>query len=120
MGLPGFLQTNINSIDELYRCYLPFLRNGGLFLERRDRKELQSFTLGKEVFLTVNINLGEKQERMGVKGKVVWINPPGLLRKHSGIGIEFPDADKDKSGTRGKIEKMLGVKLQGQSLTHTM
>ena len=120
MALQGFLQANIKSLDELYRCYLPFLKNGGLFLERKDKQELLSFTLGKEVFLTVNIRIDGSQERIGVKGKVAWINPPGLLRKASGIGVEFPDVDKDKEGTKGKIENMLGVKLQAQSLTNTM
>jgi len=120
MALPGFLQANIDSLDELYRCYMPFLKNGGLFLERKNKKELANFTLGKEVFLTVNIKLDEKQERIGIKGKVAWINPPELLRKHSGIGIEFPDPDKDDKGTRSRIENMLGAKLNAQALTHTM
>lgn len=125
MKFQGFLRINIESRDELYRCYLPFLKNGGFFFPCSPDK-LKTYTLGKEVFLEINLMLSkDERRRMGGKGKVAWINPTGLLRKPAGIGIELSADAGESTGlieniTKGKIESILGAKLNAQALTYTM
>lgn len=104
MKRPGGMKRNMLSLhitDEniLYLSYLPFLKQGGLFVPTE-----KNYRLGDEVFLLLTLmNDGDKTP---VAGKVVWINPKGSQgNRPAGIGIHFGEVDK--GATREKIEKLL-------------
>ncbi|WP_245391579.1 PilZ domain-containing protein [Thioflexithrix psekupsensis] len=117
MPRPGGMKRNMLTLhitDEntLYASYLPFLKQGGLFVPTE-----KSYRLGDEVFVLLTLmNDGEKTP---VAGKVVWINPKGTVgNRPAGIGIHFGDVDKGM--TREKIEKLLGAYNRSEKPTYTM
>jgi type IV pilus assembly protein PilZ len=65
----------------LYAAYMPFLRNGGLFIRTNKR-----FTLGEEVF--VLLALMDEAEKIPITGTVVWVTPKGAQgNRQAGIGV---------------------------------
>lgn len=70
----------------LYSAYMPFVKNGGLFIRTN-----QSYPLGARVDLIVS--LLDEQEPYFVEGKVVWITPVSAqTNKPAGVGIQLPSA----------------------------
>ena len=66
----GILSLTIKDSTVLYAAYMPFLRNGGLFIPTNKR-----FALGEEVF--VLLALMDEAEKMPINGTVVWVTPKG-------------------------------------------
>ena len=66
----GILSLTIKDKSVLYAAYMPFVRNGGLFIPTA-----KSYKLGDEVFML--LNLMDEPEKIPVAGKVVWITPKG-------------------------------------------
>jgi Tfp pilus assembly protein PilZ len=64
----GILSLTIKDRTVLYAAYMPFLRNGGLFIPTNKR-----FTLGEEVF--VLLALMDEAEKIPITGTVVWVTP---------------------------------------------
>lgn len=95
----------------LYAAYMPFVKNGGLFVPTN-----KEYEIGNEVFML--LNLMDEAERIPVAGTVVWITPGRAQGNRApGIGIQF----KDAAGTvRKKIETLLAGQLGSDKLTHTM
>lgn len=111
-GRPGILTMNIKDKDALYVAYMPFVKNGGLFIPTS-----KSYKMGDEVFLL--LTLLDNQERLPVAGKVIWITPQGAQGKRTqGIGIQFDP--KDNGMTLQKIETVLAGSLASEKPTHTM
>jgi type IV pilus assembly protein PilZ len=107
----GILSLAIKDKAALYAAYMPFVRNGGLFI--RTKKDYQ---LGDEVFML--LNLMEEAEKIPVAGTVVWITPKGAQGSRvAGIGVQFNDQDDI---ARAKIETYLAGSLQSDRHTHTM
>ena len=109
---PGILTLNIKDKSALYVSYMPFIKNGGLFIPTtRDSK------LGDEVFLL--LTLMDSAERLPVAGKVVWITPRGAQgKRQQGIGVQF--SAQDGGATLKKIETLLAGALGADRPTHTM
>ena len=109
---PGILTLNIKDKSALYVSYMPFIKNGGLFIPTtRDSK------LGDEVFLL--LTLMDSSERLPVAGKVVWVTPRGAQgKRQQGIGVQF--SPQDGGTTQKKIESYLAGALGGDKATHTM
>jgi type IV pilus assembly protein PilZ len=108
----GILSVNFRDKNVLYSCYMPFVKNGGLFIATP-----KEFKLGEEVFLL--IQLIEENEKLPVAGKIVWITPKGAQgNRAAGIGVQFSNADNGKA--RGKIETYLAGSLESDRPTHTM
>ncbi len=109
---PGILTLNIKDKSALYVSYMPFIKNGGLFIPTtRDSK------LGDEVFLL--LTLMDSTERLPVAGKVVWITPKGAQgKRQQGIGVQF--SAQDGGATLKKIEGYLAGALGADRPTHTM
>ena len=109
---PGILTLNIKDKSALYVSYMPFIKNGGLFIPTtRDSK------LGDEVFLL--LTLMDSSERLPVAGKVVWITPKGAQgKRQQGIGVQF--SSQDGGATLKKIEGYLAGALGADRPTHTM
>lgn len=109
---PGILNLNIKDKNALYVAYMPYIRNGGLFVPTS-----KSYSIGDEVF--VLLTLMDDGERMPVAGKVVWVTPKGAQGKRAqGIGIQFDE--KDQGRTQQKIETVLAGMLNLDRVTHTM
>lgn len=66
----GILSLTIKDKSVLYAAYMPFIRNGGLFIPTS-----KSYKLGDEVFML--LNLMDEPEKVPVAGRVTWITPKG-------------------------------------------
>ncbi|MFT5449235.1 MAG: type IV pilus assembly protein PilZ [Gammaproteobacteria bacterium] len=109
---PGILSLTIRDKSALYASYMPFVRNGGLFIPTS-----KSYKLGDEVFML--LTLIEDKEKMPIAGKIIWLTPKGAQgNRTAGIGVQFSDLDKGQ--TRNKIENVLAAALKSERTTHTM
>jgi type IV pilus assembly protein PilZ len=108
---PGMLTLNIKDKSALYASYMPFIKNGGLFIPTN-----KQYRLGDEVFLLLTLMDGA--ERLPVAGKVVWLTPRGAQgKRQQGIGVQFSSQDG------GETQKKIDVYLAGMVAdrpTHTM
>jgi type IV pilus assembly protein PilZ len=106
------LEYSLNNISELYRAYMPFLQNGGLFVRTK-----QVLSLGERVQLS--FCLMKDQERYTIDTKVAWITPRGAQgNKPEGMGLQF--LGDNSHLIRDKIEAYLGERLQSTEPTDTM
>lgn len=109
----GILSLTIKDKGALYASYMPFIKNGGIFIPTN-----KAYKLGDEVFIL--LKLMEETEKMPVVGKVVWKTPPAAQAgRVSGIGIQFSD-DAEGKAVRDKIETYLAGSLKSDRATHTM
>lgn len=111
-GRQGILSLTIKDKGALYAAYMPFVKNGGLFIPTS-----KPYKLGDEVFML--LTLMEESEKIPVAGKIVWLTPPGAQgNKAAGIGVQF--SEQDNGQTRNKIEGYLAGALNADRPTHTM
>jgi type IV pilus assembly protein PilZ len=109
---PGLLTLTIKDKSALYLAYMPYVRNGGLFIPTNS-----NYRLGDEVFMLLNL-MGE-DEKLPVAGRVIWVTPKGAQGKRTpGIGVQF--SEQDRGQTQKKIENYLAGALSGEKATHTM
>jgi type IV pilus assembly protein PilZ len=110
-GAPGILTLNIKDKSALYISYMPFIKNGGLFIPTN-----KEYRLGDEVFIL--LTLMESAERLPVAGKVVWLTPRAAQgKRQQGIGVQFSSQDG------GDTHKRIAALLAGaptEKPTHTM
>ena len=110
---PSVLSLNINTKSALYSAYMPFLKQGGLFLPTT-----RPYALGDEIFML--LTLMDEPARLPIAGTVVWVTPAGAQgSKSQGIGIHFSD-DESGQTARRKIESLLGTSLGSSRQTHTI
>ncbi|MEE8364545.1 MAG: PilZ domain-containing protein [Gammaproteobacteria bacterium] len=108
----GILSLNIKDKSALYAAYMPYVKNGGLFIPTH-----KQYSLGDEVFML--LSLMDDKERLPVAGKIIWVTPQGAQgNKAAGIGVQF--STQDNGMTRNKIEGYLAGALQADRPTHTM
>lgn len=108
----GMMSLAIRDKNTLYGAYMPFLKNGGLFIPTD-----KSFELGDEVFLL--LTLMDEPERFPITGKVVWVTPKAALgNRPMGIGIQF--SGMEGSSVQKKIETYLAGTMKSERLTNTM
>ncbi|EIT67646.1 type IV pilus assembly PilZ [Hydrocarboniphaga effusa AP103] len=109
---PGILTLNLKDKSALYVSYMPFIKNGGLFIPTS-----KEYRLGDEVFIL--LTLMDNAERLPVAGKVVWVTPRAAQGKRAqGIGVQF--SAQDGGATQKKIESILAGALSADRPTHTM
>ena len=107
----NLVNLTIKDVAQLYQYYMPFLKNGGLFLAG-----LTEYELGDEVFIL--LELMDEAERIPVAGKIVWIAKNGVKNPHKvGSGVNFIDTDNE---AKDKIEKYLAGSKKSQTVTATM
>ena len=105
----GILSLTIKDKAVLYAAYMPFVRNGGLFIPTN-----KSYGLGDEVFML--LNLMDEPEKIPIAGKVVWVTPKGAQgNRAAGIGVQFIDDKPSK-----QIETYLAGSLDSDRPTHTL
>lgn len=108
----GILSLTIKDKSALYAAYMPFVKNGGLFIPTP-----KAYKVGDEVFML--LTLMEESEKIPIAGKIVWITPIGAQgNRASGIGVQF--SDQDQGTARNKIETYLAGALKADRPTHTM
>lgn len=99
------------SDKDLYHSYMPFVKNGGLFV-----RTTEQFELGTEIDLEVV--LPDSLESSLIKGVVCWLTPLGAQNgTPAGIGISFQE---DPENIRNQIEKSIGRFLNSSEPTLTM
>lgn len=109
---PGILSLAIRDKSALYASYMPFVKNGGLFIPTN-----KTYRVGDEVFML--LSLMEDKEKLPVAGRIVWVTPSGAQgNRATGIGVQFSDLDKGQ--TKNKIENELAAALKSDRPTHTM
>ena len=106
----GILSLSIREKAVLHAAYMPFIRNGGLFIPTS-----RHYELGAEVFML--LRLLDDDEKLPVAGRVVWITPArAQSNRAAGIGVQFNDTD---GVARERIEKLLAGFGQDRP-THTL
>ncbi|HLV16861.1 MAG TPA: PilZ domain-containing protein [Pseudomonas sp.] len=107
----GILSLTIKDKAVLYAAYMPFIRNGGLFIPTS-----KTYRLGDEVFML--LSLMDEPEKIPVAGKVVWVTPRGAQgNRAAGVGVQFNETD---NVARNKIETYLAGALKSDRVTHTL
>jgi type IV pilus assembly protein PilZ len=107
----GILSLTIKDKSVLYAAYMPFIRNGGLFIPTN-----KNYRLGDEVFML--LSLMDEPEKIPVAGKVIWITPKGAQgNRAAGVGVQFNEGD---NSARNQIETHLAGTLKSDRPTHTM
>jgi len=108
----GILSLNIKDKAVLYAAYMPFIKEGGLFIPTA-----KQYDLGDEVFML--LSLMDEKEKIPVAGQIIWITPKGAQgNRAAGVGVQF--SPQDKGQARGKIETHLAGSLESDRPTHTM
>lgn len=110
---PQVLSLAIKEKSALYGAYMPFLKNGGLFIPAS-----RTYHLGEEVFIL--LSLMNDPAKLPVSGRVVWITPARAQgNKSQGVGVQFSD-NESGIAARNKIEGLLGGLSKSTRPTHTM
>lgn len=112
--LPGkMINLTIPDKPELYRSYLSFLQNGGLFVPSGD-----TFVMGEEVLLVAN--LPGFHEPKYLRTQVAWINHTSTTSgQPQGVGLAFGD-DPVAVEVKNAVEDLLpGLKLSNRP-TYTL
>jgi type IV pilus assembly protein PilZ len=113
LGRPAVLSLAIKEKAALYAAYMPFLKNGGIFVPTQ-----KTYKIGDEIYLI--LSLMDDTNKYPIAGRVAWITPPGAHHnKAQGIGVHFPD-DEAGQRTRARIEEILGAALRSSRATHTL
>ncbi len=108
----GILSLTIKDKSALYAAYMPFIKNGGLFIPT-----VKPYRIGDEVFML--LTLMDEKDKLPVAGRIVWVTPRGAQgNRTSGIGVQF--SELDNGATRNKIENHLAAALKSERQTHTM
>ncbi|MES2037507.1 PilZ domain-containing protein [Undibacterium sp. Ji83W] len=110
---PSVLSLAIKEKAALFAAYMPFLKNGGIFVPTN-----KTYRLGEEIYLI--LTLLDDPNKYPIAGKVAWITPAGAgNNKSQGIGVHFPE---DESGTRIRlrVEELLGAAVRSSRATHTI
>ncbi|NTS77966.1 PilZ domain-containing protein [Catenovulum sp. SM1970] len=105
------IPLEFRSVHELYKHFMPFIQQGGLFFETN-----RLYDMGHP--LALSVLLPGSLEPISVSGKIVWVTPIGSQgATPQGVGIGFID---DKDHLKDRIETMLGTMLNSNEPTYTM
>lgn len=108
----NILSLTIRDKNALYAAYMPFIKNGGLFIPTN-----KPYELGDEVFMLLSIM--EETDRIPIAGKIIWVTPKGAEGYRSiGIGVQF--SEQDGGLAQNRIENYLAGSLESDRPTHTM
>jgi type IV pilus assembly protein PilZ len=110
---PSVLSLAIKEKAALYAAYMPFLKNGGVFVPTN-----KPYKIGDEIYLI--LSLMDDPSKYPIAGKVAWITPASAANnKAQGVGVHFP-ADESGQKARLRIEEILGAALRSSRATHTL
>ena len=101
----------VKDLRQLQHSYMPFIQNGGLFIESG-----QDYKMGEEFFLL--LTLLDETEQIPLAVKVVWLASKDVKAPHKpGIGEQFLDIE---SPCKNKIETYLTGLLSSPTATATL
>ncbi len=105
------LTLDFADLRELYRSYMPFFKQGGLFV-----RTSRHYKIGQS--LALQVTLPDALDSVPVSGKVAWLTPQGAQNSSpAGIGVAFID---DKMALRDRIEKLLSGSQSSIEPTFTL
>ncbi len=108
----SILSLSIKDKSALYAAYMPFIKNGGLFIPTN-----KQYKINDEVFML--LTLLDEKEKLPVAGTIVWITPTGSQgNRVAGVGVQF--SKQNNGQAQKKIETYLAGALQSDRPTHTM
>lgn len=108
----SILSLSIKDKSALYAAYMPFIKNGGLFIPTN-----KQYKLGDEVFML--LTLLDEKDKLPVAGTIVWITPTGSQgNRAAGVGVQF--SEQNNGQAQKKIETYLAGALKSDRPTHTM
>ncbi|MCA3132016.1 MAG: PilZ domain-containing protein [Betaproteobacteria bacterium] len=108
------LVLSIKDLGILHAAYMPFAKNGGIFVPTT-----KPYRLGDDVYLL--ISLMNDPNRVPVVGTVAWVTPPGAqMNKLQGMGVQFKAGDEGGRQIRARIETLLGGHGNSARPTHTL
>lgn len=112
-GRVGMLSLSIKERTALYAAYMPFLKNGGIFVPTT-----RPHQMGEPVYML--LSLMEGPVKIPLSGTVIWVTPAGAQgSRQQGIGVHF-DNNETSREVRQQIEGILGNALKSTRQTHTM
>ena len=107
---PKVLSVSIKDKKTLHSAFMPFLKNGGIFVPTENR-----YLVGDEVFLILKL-LDDAQ--FAVSGVVSWTTPSGAqASRTAGVGIHLQGAEGAK--LKEYVQAELADFPQPQRPTHT-
>ena len=106
------IEVHYEDKDVLYKAYMPFIKQGALFVKTNKDYDLN-------VSLNLQVRLLNEPLKVDIKGKVVWRTPTGAQRgMPAGIGVQLLGEEADK--LRKKIDTFLAGMLKSDNSTDTM
>ncbi len=107
----NILPFTVKDMRQLQHSYMPFIQNGGLFIETD-----KVHKMGDAFFLL--LTLLDDAEQIPLAVKVVWLAGKEVKAPHKqGIGVQFTDPENP---ARNKIETYLTGLLSSPTATATM
>lgn len=108
----GMLSLSIRDTGLLYSYYMPYIRNGGIFIPTP-----RAHNLGDEIF--VLLQLMDEPERIPLIGRVVLVTPKQAENQRpQGIGVQFDD--EEGRLIRQRIESYLTQFKDSDRPTYTL
>lgn len=105
------LSIKFSDKSTLYAAYMPFIKDGALFISTP-----QEYDLGDDIILLVE--LLDETEQHSVSGKVVWITPKCAQGgRPAGVGIRLSE---ESQAFRNKVETYLAGSLQSDRRSDTL
>ncbi|MDB2373933.1 PilZ domain-containing protein [Psychrosphaera haliotis] len=105
------LTSELEDTKELFRCYMPFVKGGGLFI-----KTNLPAKIGDKVAIT--LTLPDALEPEMFESEVIWVTPQGAQNVNPpGVGVLLNNTE---NRLQVKIEKLLGTMLNLPEPTYTM
>lgn len=96
----------------LYQAYMPFLRDGGLFVR-------SNYILPLGTVVRLSVSLLNEPEHYIIEARVAWITPRGAQgNKPAGLGFQF--IGENSRHLSNKIETCLAGMLKSTQPTDTM
>lgn len=112
-GRVGMLSLSIKERTALYAAYMPFLKQGGIFVPTT-----RPHQMGEQVYMLLSLMDGPV--KIPLSGTVIWVTPAGAQgSRQQGIGVQFDNTEASQE-VRQKIEGILGNALKSTRQTHTM
>lgn len=101
---PKRLALLLDNSDDLYRHYMPHIKDGGLFVPTHEGLEFHEHVV-------IQVSLQSENKKILVPGLIVWITPPNHAK--GGVGVRF--AGEQKATVKRYIETLIGKRLLNPS-----
>jgi len=106
------IPLRFKTLNQLYKSYMPWFKNGGLFIPTSKR-----FQMGQEILMMVV--LPEIKQKFPAAGIVSWVCPANATgHNKQGVGVEF--SDEEGMALRFRIDNMLTEQLKAGTPTYTL